>query len=145
MHHKCVQFYYVSFLIINNKRLANPSHCRNKLTDWSSLYMFFFFLLVFFSLLLCWMGVHCVIYKGSYSVSTISHLKSPPPPVPGIVTTGIIFAFTHVYPCFALYSSSLLLLSLPPPRPTSANPLSCVCKIAYIRFAYGQNLAWEFL
>jgi hypothetical protein len=36
----------------------------------------------FFSLLLCWLGVHCGIYKGSYNVSTVSYLNSPPPPLP---------------------------------------------------------------
>jgi hypothetical protein len=30
-------------------------------------------------LLLCWVGVHCGIYKSSYNISNISHLNSPPP------------------------------------------------------------------
>jgi hypothetical protein len=30
---------------------------------------------LFFFLLLCWVGVHCSIYKGSYHVSNISYLN----------------------------------------------------------------------
>jgi hypothetical protein len=32
----------------------------------------------FFVLLLCWVEIHCGIYKGSYIVSNISYLNSPP-------------------------------------------------------------------
>jgi hypothetical protein len=31
-------------------------------------------------LLLCWVGVHCGIYKSSYNISNISYLNSPSPP-----------------------------------------------------------------
>jgi hypothetical protein len=30
-------------------------------------------------LLLCWVGVHCGIYKRSYNISNISYLNTPPP------------------------------------------------------------------
>jgi hypothetical protein len=55
--------------------------------------------------LLFWVRVHCGIYKRSYSRSDISHLNySPPPPfsfippphIPGIVSTEIIFPFTYM-------------------------------------------------
>jgi hypothetical protein len=36
---------------------------------------------IFLPLLLCWVGVHCDIYKGSYNVSTMSYLNSPLLPV----------------------------------------------------------------
>jgi hypothetical protein len=63
-----------------------------------------------FSFLLCWVGVHCGIYKCSYNISNISYLSVPlhcfpsypPPPSPGIVSTDIIFpCILHVYPVFA--------------------------------------------
>jgi hypothetical protein len=42
-----------------------------------------FFFSSFSPLLLCWVRVHCsiYIYISSYSVSNISHLNSPPPPL----------------------------------------------------------------
>jgi uncharacterized membrane protein len=43
----------------------------------SSLGFFCFFF--FFLLLLCWVGVHCGIYKSSYNISNVSHLNSPLP------------------------------------------------------------------
>jgi hypothetical protein len=56
----------------------------------------------FFFPLLCWVGVHHVVYKGYYNVSTISYLNSPlplllfitSPSIHGRVSTSIIFAFT---------------------------------------------------
>jgi hypothetical protein len=33
-----------------------------------------------FFLLLCWVEIHCRIYKNSYNISNISYLNSPPPP-----------------------------------------------------------------
>jgi hypothetical protein len=55
-----------------------------------------------FFLLLCWVGVHCDIYKSSFNISDISYLNSPlhhsplfpPLPIPGIVATVLIFPFT---------------------------------------------------
>jgi hypothetical protein len=60
--------------------------------------------MLFFPLLLCWVGIHCSIYKGSYNVSNTSYLNSPPPlvsfiptlPIHGTVSTAIIFAFTYM-------------------------------------------------
>jgi hypothetical protein len=40
-------------------------------------YMYFLRLDFLFLLLLCWVGVHCSIYKSSYNVSNISYLNSP--------------------------------------------------------------------
>jgi hypothetical protein len=58
------------------------------------------FLFIFIFLLLCW--VHCGIYKSSYNVSNIILEFTPstipfypPPPIPGIVSTGLIFPFTN--------------------------------------------------
>jgi hypothetical protein len=59
--------------------------------------------LFFLPLLLCWVGIHCGIYKGSYNVSNI-HIECTlctsvlhlPSPIPGTVSIGIIFAFTYM-------------------------------------------------
>jgi hypothetical protein len=76
------------------------------------------------------MRVPCVIYTGYYNVSNMSYMISPPqpfslfpsPPIPGVVSTGIIIVF--IYMCthfFAPYSPSYpIFLSLSPP--TGANP-----------------------
>jgi hypothetical protein len=49
--------------------------------------------------LLCWLGVHCGIYKSSYNTSNRSHLNSTIllyPSHPGTVSTGLIFPFTYM-------------------------------------------------
>jgi hypothetical protein len=60
------------------------------LIDFDALYFNFFIIVV--------LGVHCDIYKSSYN---LLYLTSPPPsfsfnhppPIPGIVSTGLIFLF----------------------------------------------------
>jgi hypothetical protein len=42
-----------------------------------------------FILLLCWVDVHCGIYKGSYNISNISYLNSPP---------SLLFSFIPSFP-----------------------------------------------
>jgi hypothetical protein len=68
-------------------------------------------------------GVYCGIYTGSYNVSNISYMNLPPqqfsfippPPIPGVVSTGITFAFTYICIHFiSLYSPSYPLSSPPP-------------------------------
>jgi hypothetical protein len=62
------------------------------------------FVLIFFSLL-CWVRVHCGIYKSSYTISNTSYLNSLPPlfsfitsyPHSCIVLEDIIFPFTYMY------------------------------------------------
>jgi hypothetical protein len=58
-----------------------------------------------FVLLLCCVRVHCGIYKILNNISNISYLNSPPPPfsfilphlpIPGIVSTDVIFPFTYM-------------------------------------------------
>jgi small neutral amino acid transporter SnatA (MarC family) len=64
---------------------------------------FLFSFLLF--LLLSWVGVHCVIGKSSYNLSKISYFYSSPPPhplffplpIPGTVSSGLIFAFAYMY------------------------------------------------
>jgi hypothetical protein len=73
------------------------------------------FFKVFFPLL-CWVSVHCGIYKGSYNVSNISHLNSNPVPHSFIPPCSdswksfnrlhIFCIYIHVYILFAPYSSS---------------------------------------
>jgi hypothetical protein len=57
----------------------------------------------FIFLLLCWVGIHCSIYKGSYSVSNMSYLNCfPLPPIlwfpeqfQKIIISAIIYMCTH--------------------------------------------------
>jgi hypothetical protein len=81
-------------------------------------------------LLLCWAGVHCGICTGSYNVSDISHLNSPPPllsfitPPPHSWNSFNRYHFCiciHAYTVFAQYSLSYPLSWLPVPL-TGANP-----------------------
>jgi hypothetical protein len=66
-----------------------------------------------FFLLLCCVGVHCSIYKGSYNVSNISYLNSPP----ALLSISFLSPnswnsfnryhfciYVYVYTLFALYS-----------------------------------------
>jgi hypothetical protein len=90
--------------------------------------LFFFFSFLFF-LLLCWVGVHCGIYKSSYSISNISYLNSSPPSfsfIPYLIISrsfkGYHFSiYIHVYTLFAPYSPSTPFPHLLSP-PTSTNP-----------------------
>jgi hypothetical protein len=50
---------------------------------------------LFIYLLLCWVGIHCSIYSGSYNVSNISYLNSPPQ----------LFSFIPPVPCSWTYNS----------------------------------------
>jgi hypothetical protein len=74
--------------------------------------------------LLCWVGVHCGIYKGTYNVS-ITHtwihplhhspLSSLPHPDSWNSFNRYHFCiYMHVYTFFVLYSPSYLLSLLPP-------------------------------
>jgi hypothetical protein len=68
-------------------------------------------------------GVHCGIYKSSYNISNLSYLNSPlstivpyppPLPIPGLVSTGIIFAFPYMCTHF--------LYGIPTPFPYHLTP-----------------------
>jgi hypothetical protein len=83
-------------------------------------------------LLMCWVGVHSGINKSSYNISNISYLNSPlpplffiaPPPIPQIVSTGLIFQFTCICTQYLDYIYPLTPFShLLPPLPTGTNSL----------------------
>jgi hypothetical protein len=61
-----------SKLRIENVETEKVSYVKKKLTENFVLIGEIFFLL------LCWVEIHCGIYKGSYSLSNISYLNSPP-------------------------------------------------------------------
>jgi hypothetical protein len=61
---------YIKILIEDKNR-----KCISTIPPYDATFLLKYFLL----LLLCWVGVHCSIYKGSYNVSNTSHLNSPPP------------------------------------------------------------------
>jgi hypothetical protein len=84
-------------------------------------------------LLLCWVGVHCGIYKSFYNVSNIPYLNSLPPPttllyspyLPGIVSTGIIFVFAYMYTQYLYHSHPPTPFPCHLPPPTGTTPPSC--------------------
>jgi hypothetical protein len=64
---------------------------------------------------MCWMSVHCGIYKSSYYISNIIYLNSPPPPFSFILLSPHSWnsfnryhfsIYIHVYTVFAVYSPS---------------------------------------
>jgi hypothetical protein len=60
------------------------------------------------------LGVHCDIYKIPYNISWLNSLPLSfffisPPPIPGVVSTGLIFPFT--------YRSTQYLHHMHPPTP----------------------------
>jgi hypothetical protein len=79
---------------------------------------------------LCWVGVHC----GIFNVSNISYLYRPPLssdlPIPGLVSLGIIFAFTHMCTQYlhhihppTPFPIIFSLLLVPPPYTTTGSVL----------------------
>jgi hypothetical protein len=98
----------------------------------------FFFKPLFFVVL----GIHCGIYKSSYTVSNISYLNYLPPsfcfispsPIPGIVSAGLIFPFKYICTQYLHYINLLIpfphILSLPlvplPPGPVPPSCQNCV-------------------
>jgi hypothetical protein len=89
--------------------------------------------------LLCWVGVHCGIYKGSYNVSNRSHLNSSPPPLSFVLLSPASWnTFSrchfwiyihHVYTFFALYSLSYLLSLSPCSLPLVPPTLGRTCSV----------------
>jgi hypothetical protein len=87
---------------------------------------------IIFHLLLCWVGLHCGIYKSSYNVSNTSYLDSPSPWLCFISLSPHSWSnfnryhfciYIHVYRVFAPYSLSTpfpchLRLPLILPHPT---------------------------
>jgi hypothetical protein len=77
-------------------------------------------------LMLCYVGVHCGIYKNSYNILNISYLNyllphspfSPSSPIPEIVSTDLIFPFTYMCTQYLHYIHSPHLL----PYCTDTNP-----------------------
>jgi hypothetical protein len=96
--------------------------------------LFFFIIIIF---LLCWVGVHCSIYKGSYNVSNISFLNLPLPllsfiPSPLIPGSFYSYIFTFIYMCIHyLHGIHLPILSLssPPFHQCQLTLLSRTCSI----------------
>jgi apolipoprotein N-acyltransferase len=92
-----------------------------KFQTWLWAFFFFFFLL-------CWVGVHCGIYKSSDNISNISYLNSHPPSFSFILPLPFYLPhfwnsfkryhfsiYIHVYTVFAPYSPSTPFLHLLPP------------------------------
>jgi hypothetical protein len=57
-------------------------------------------LFIYFFLLLCWIGVHCDIYKSSYNVSNMSYLNSS-------LHRSLVCSFPHSWNCFNRYHFSI--------------------------------------
>jgi hypothetical protein len=82
-------------------------------------------IILWFFLLLCWVGIHCGIYKSSYNISNLSYLNSPCPPFSFISLSphswksfnrSYFSIYIHVYTVCALYSFFYI---LSPPFPHS--------------------------
>jgi hypothetical protein len=95
----------------------------------SNIYLFIYLIAV--------LGVCTLWYKGSYNVSNISYLNYPlsllspipAPLIPGIASTGIIFAFIHMYiHCLHhIHLPTPFLATSPfPPVPTTPSPSDSV-------------------
>jgi hypothetical protein len=73
---------------------------------------------LYFPLLLWWVGVHCGIYTGSYNVSNISYMNSPPQPFffiplsPDSWNSFSRYHFLHLLTCV-----HILLYHIHPPSP----------------------------
>jgi hypothetical protein len=83
-----------------------------------------------FFLLLCWVGVHCSIYKSSYNISNVSYLNTPPqllsliPPSTDSWNSFNKYHFCILHRCVYIICTifTLLLLSLPSPPSHQCQP-----------------------
>jgi hypothetical protein len=72
-------------------------------------------------LLLCWVGVHCGIYKGSYNVSNISY--SPSSPLSRFLEQFQQVSFLYLLTSVHIMCTIFILLPLsPPPLPPTSAP-----------------------
>jgi hypothetical protein len=87
--------------------------------------------------LLCWVGVHCTIYRGSYNVLNISYLNSLPPLLsfisPPFLKQFQQVSFLHFYTCIYIICTVFILLALstshlPPPSCTDPDPVLWFCR-----------------
>jgi hypothetical protein len=93
-------------------------------------FLFCFFMLFPFGFFFVLGGIHCDIYKYSYSESNISYLNSPlhhsplsfSPLIPGIVSTGINFPFTYMCTQYLHHIHPPMPLPYLLPPPTGTNP-----------------------
>jgi hypothetical protein len=94
----------------------------------TQLQCFFFFLF----LLLCWMGVHCGIYKSAYNMLNISYLNTRPPSFSFITLPPFLDwfqqkSFFYLHTCVQSICTIFTLLyhfptSSPPPTGTKSHP-----------------------
>jgi hypothetical protein len=85
--------------------------------------------------LLCWVGILYGIYKSSYNISSVSYLNSPspqlcfipPPPILGIDSAAIIFAFTYMCTQFLYHIHSPTPFLHHFPLPTGLLPHNRTC------------------
>jgi hypothetical protein len=84
---------------------------------WDTISSFFHFSFHFqYFLLLCWVGVHCSIYKSSYNISNISYLKSAPSPFSFIPSLHFWNSFNR-YHFSCTYMCTQYLHYIHPPTP----------------------------
>jgi hypothetical protein len=78
-----------------------------------------------FRFLCFFIGVYCSIYKGSYNVSNILYLNSPPPLlsfIPSPLIPGTVSRYHFwIYTCVYIICIIFILLPLSPPPPIHAN------------------------
>jgi hypothetical protein len=128
MHHAVVNIYGVFSICPTNNEIS---------------FFFCLFVFIYFSLLLCWVRVHCGIYTGSYNV----YLNLPPLPfsfIPPFPDSGVVqqvsFLHLHTYICthfvhhihtftpFPNTSSFLLVLALPTGQDLFNPPVLQFCR-----------------
>jgi hypothetical protein len=71
-----------------------------------------------FSLLLCWLGIHCGIYKNSYNISHILYLSTPPPALSHSWNSFNTYFSIHIY-VYTVFAPYLPSFTISPPPPNS--------------------------
>jgi hypothetical protein len=106
----------------------------------------FFLFIFYFPLLLCWVGVHCSIYKGSYDVAYVSYLKSPPPKLCSPSSPPHYWnSFNRCHLCiyihvYTLFEPIFIPLPLsPPPPPSPGAILSCPAQACPVNLTKGNG------
>jgi hypothetical protein len=150
-HHEFILFYFPSFIgtiyvILSNAYFININYVQDSEKDVQieerngkmskyecpkNALLDTFLFSVFLFLLLCWVGVHCGIYKSSYSVSTISYLSLPSPSFSFISSPPFLASFQqvsqlHIHPPIPFSTSSPSTGPTSPDR-TCSTLLFCDC------------------
>jgi hypothetical protein len=106
------------------------------------IYVFHF---IDFFKLLCWVGVHCGIYRSSYKISNIAYLNSPPLPLSFIPSLPPYLEQFQQVSFYITYMCTQFLHRIHPPTPfpTGTNTSLWFCRRKWKKKKMTFLLVWD--